>query len=241
MSRRDLHADHDRLREELAAYSLRALEPEETAEIEQHLERCESCREHLDWLRPAVDLLPASVEPLRPPESLRANLLATVQAEAAPADDGVGATVARPSWTRRLAGFMLRPAFALAALILLTVGLATGYLVRGAGDQDMELIQAQGLGPQRELVSATLERDEDSTILHVQEMPPLARDEVYEIWVERAGAFEPRNTFVPRLDGTAEAVIPGPLEGARAVLVTAEPRPGSRQPTEAPLLEAPLR
>jgi hypothetical protein len=41
-------------------------------------------------------------------------------------------------------------------------------------------------------------------------------------------------------DGTAEAAVPGPLEGADAVLVTREPRGGSRRPTSAPILEAAL-
>ncbi len=52
--------------------------------------------------------------------------------------------------------------------------------------------------------------------------------------------MEPRNTFVLRMDGTAEAAIPGPLEGGEAVLVTREPHGGSQQPTTLPILSAPL-
>ena len=72
-------------------------------------------------------------------------------------------------------------------------------------------------------------------------MPPLADDEVYEVWVQRAGVLEPRSIFVLDSDGTAEAAVPGPLEGASAVYVTREPRGGSRQPTSEPLLSATLR
>ena len=53
--------------------------------------------------------------------------------------------------------------------------------------------------------------------------------------------MEPRSTFVLSMDGTAEAAVPGPARpGGDAVLVTREPRGGSRQPTTKPLLTAPL-
>jgi Anti-sigma-K factor rskA len=63
---------------------------------------------------------------------------------------------------------------------------------------------------------------------------------VYEVWVERDGALEPSSLFVPRRDGSAEAAVSASLDGAEAVLVTREPRGGSRQPTSRPLLRADL-
>ena len=65
-------------------------------------------------------------------------------------------------------------------------------------------------------------------------LPALPRDDVYEVWVERDGALEPSSLFVPRRDGSAEAAVPGSLDGADAVLVTREPRGGSREPTSRP-------
>ena len=63
-------SDHRDYRDELAAYALGALETTEKLEIERHLAGCEQCREYLQWLDPAVDLLPASVQPgPRPPAS----------------------------------------------------------------------------------------------------------------------------------------------------------------------------
>jgi hypothetical protein len=88
--------------------------------------------------------------------------------------------------------------------------------------------------------TAVLERDGGSGILRVQEMPALADDEVYEVWVERDGNFEPSSLFAPRRDHTADAAVPDGLEGADAVLVTKEPRGGSAQPTSAPLLSVKL-
>ncbi len=83
MSRRDWHADAERLSDDLATYALGALDQPEAADLETHLGTCSDCRQRVLWLRPAVDMLPASVAQLSPPESLRENLLATVRAEAA--------------------------------------------------------------------------------------------------------------------------------------------------------------
>ena len=126
-------------------------------------------------------------------------------------------------------------------LIVLVLGVAGGYLLRGEGNVEgsefIKGVPASG-GAQ---VSATLERHGDSGTLHVNQLPELSRDEVYQVWVQRADVMEPRSTFVLDRDGSAEAAVPGPLGGAEAVLVTAEPRPGSTRPTSPPVLEAPLR
>ena len=231
----DPHRDSERLRDDLAAYALGALERDETAAIERHLEGCESCRERLQWLRPAVDQLPASVEQLAPPARLRESLMETVRAEAAPR---AGAEPARRSWLDGVRTALLRPAVGFAVLIVLVAGLAAGYLVGGdAGDSEFLPVRP-GSGV---TASATLERHGDSATLHVEQLPPLARDEVYEVWVQRDGVMEPASTFVLRGDGSAEAAVPGPLDDAEGVFVTAEPRPGTDRPTTDPVLQAPLR
>lgn len=239
MSGRDWHAEPERLRDDLAAYALGALDQPDAADLELHLEACPRCQQQVAWLRPAVDALPASVAQLSPPDNLRENLLATVRAEAEPAASP--AAPPRASRWQRLRPALLRPAVGLAAIALLVIGLATGYLLRGSGDEPArQLVSAEPLGPRAAEVSATLERHGDSATLHVSEMPALDRDQVYEVWVQRDGAVAPASTFVLGIDGKAEAAVPGPLDDAEAVLVTAEPRPGSRQPTTPPLLQAPL-
>ena len=62
-------ADHNRWREDLAAYMLGALERDEAAEFERHLEGCERCREEMRWLEPAVQTLPEAVERQEPPRA----------------------------------------------------------------------------------------------------------------------------------------------------------------------------
>ena len=228
-------------RDDLAAYALGALAGDELSELEAHLDDCEHCRARLRWLTPAVDVLPATVEQRSPPPRLRENLMATVRAEAAPAEAAPRADAPRASRWAGLRGLMLRPATGMAALILLVIGVGAGWALRGSDrvEPAPTLVKAQ---PLKDSVpaSATRELEGDAATLHVHELPAIADDEVYEVWVQRAGVMEPRGTFVLNIDGTAEAVVSGSLEGGEAVLVTREPRPGSRQPTTDPLLSAPL-
>jgi anti-sigma-K factor RskA len=229
------------LRDDLAAYALGALDHEEAARLERHLEACEACTARLRWLSPAIDLLPATVPQRTPPSSLRENLLTTVRAEAAPSalTEPEPARPARESWWTSLRGLVLRPATGMAVLILLVVGVGTGYLLAGPDEPSSEFVRAQPLN-NADPVVATLERSDDTATLHVQELPAIAENEVYEVWVQRAGVMEARNVFVLDMNGRAEATIPGSLDGGEAVLVTREPRPGSRQPTTEPILTAPL-
>jgi anti-sigma-K factor RskA len=234
---RDPHSEPERLEEDLAAYALGALGEDEVATLERHVDGCDACAARLLWLQPAVDVLPASVAQLTPPPELRENLMEMVRGEAAV--DSQPARAERSGWWSSVRTFAMRPATAMAVAILLVAGIGAGYLLRGTDTIEPTLVKAEaanGAVP----VSATLERVGDSATLHVNEMPPLGDDEVYEVWVQRAGVMEPRSTFVLSSDGTAEAAVPGPLNGADAVLVTREPRGGSRQPTSDPLLQAPL-
>ena len=247
-------ADHERLREGLAAYALDALPADEAGELDAHLEGCESCRERLRWLRPAVDLLPAAVEQRTPPPRLRDGLLAVVREEARtvvadpPRNTArTAATVpSRAPWWRSLRGFALRPAGALAAVAILAAGVGGGYALWGGESDPAGAQRSQYIDPQvpeaglADAVSATLELHGNSGTLHVQEMPRLDADEVYEVWIDRDGVMEPASVFVLSRDRTAAAAVPGPLAGADAVLVTREPRGGSQQPTNPPLLRAEL-
>ena len=93
----DPHRDPDRLEEDLAAFALGALTPDEAAAVERHVDGCDACSARLRWLQPAVDLLPASVEQRTPPPQLRENLMAIVEREAA-AEAPAERAAERPRW-----------------------------------------------------------------------------------------------------------------------------------------------
>jgi anti-sigma-K factor RskA len=229
---------HDTLRDDLAAYALGALEEDEAERLRVHLETCEDCQRQLLWLSEAVELLPRTVEQLEPPPRLRRSLMEAVRAESRE-------TAREPPrrapgrWWSGLRLALWRPATAVAVAATLIVGVVTGYLIHEPGGGGTSTFEVQAM---RGATGATgvLERNGASGILRVQGMPTLARDQVYEVWVERDGKLAPSSLFVPRRDHSADAAVPSDLNGADAVLVTKEPLGGSRQPTSAPLLSVKL-
>lgn len=244
MSRRH-DADPEAVRDELAAYALGALEPEEERALERHLEGCESCRSRLRWLSPAIDVLPASVEQLEPPRRLKRSLMTIVAAEAADAEREARAAD-RPRSRRSFAASLLRPAAALATLTLIALGVAIGLLA--SGDEDgggpsasSTVIEARAIGAPRG-VDAELQLFRDGpAMLTASQLPPLADDEVFQLWIERGDRVLPGSTFVADRHGSAEQAIAQDLGGARGIAVTREPRGGSESPTTPPFMEVPLR
>jgi anti-sigma-K factor RskA len=222
--------EHDRWRDELAAFALGALEPGEAAELERHLAGCGECRAELDWLRPAVHQLPESVPRAEPPPELRARLMEQVRSEAGPSQST--ASPDRPArWTGRRLG--LRPLVGLATAALLVAALA-GYAISGGdsgGDGTSTVITGNSPG-----VTAQMVRQGETGTLRLANLHQLPPNKVLQAWVQRGKRVVSAKTlFVPNSDGTATATIDG-MDGVSAVMVTAEPRGGSTQPTSTPIV-----
>jgi len=222
-------SDHNPWREDLAAYALGALERDEAAAFERHLEGCEGCQEELRWLQPALQTLPESVERTEPPTQLRESLMAEVRADAraarAPASER---RAPARSW-----GWLLKPAAALAVVALLVAGVV-GYEVgrddgsRGGGASTLER-QVNG-------ISVRMVQEGDGGTLQLSNLKQLPRDKVLEAWVEREGQVEAVPAlFVPDRHGHAETTI-ADMSGVETVMVTEEPRGGSTQPTGEPIM-----
>jgi len=218
---------HDRRSDEIAAYLLGALEPGEAAELERHLAGCGECRRELEWLRPAVQLLPESVERVEPPRELRGRLMEQVYSEA---EASVAPKRARG---RGISGWSLRPLAGLAALALIVAAVAAYAIGNGGSGDGGTTTVVVGHSPD---VTAEMVRNGESGTLHLANLQRLPRDKVLQAWVERDDRVESAKTlFVPNQDGTASATIDD-MDGVSTVMVTAEPRGGSAQPTSAPIV-----
>jgi anti-sigma-K factor RskA len=217
--------EHETRRDDIAAYLLGSLEPGEAAEVEQHLAACEECRSELEWLRPAAQVLPESVERVEPPAQLRSRIMGEVEADAGRKRSGI-------RFGGRMRALGLRPAVGLATLALLVAGVA-GYAIRDSGSGSATTTVAAGHAPG---VTAKMVRDGDSGTLRLANVRQLPRDEVLQAWVQRGKRVESAKTlFVPNRDGTATAVIDD-MQGVDTVMVTAEPRGGSNYPTSEPIV-----
>jgi anti-sigma factor RsiW len=218
-------SDHNRWKEDLAAFMLGALDRDEAAEFERHLEGCERCREEMTWLEPAVQTLPEAVERQEPPRQLREALMAEVR-------DDVREAEARPASAGRRR-WLLKPAMGLAALALLVAGVV-GYEVgsdgsgEGGGASTLER-QVGGL-------TVKMVQEGDSGTLQLSGVHQLPPDKVLEAWVEREGEVEAVPAlFVPNSDGQAETRI-ADMSGVETVMVTEEPQGGSETPTSEPIM-----
>jgi anti-sigma-K factor RskA len=236
MSRLD---EHRRWRADLAAYLLGSLEPEETAALELHLEDCRRCRDELEWLRPAIAMIPESVPQLEPPEGLRARLLAEVQSDAAALSPAAPAAAPAPRTVplgERLRGFFLRPVVAVTAVALIAAVIG-GYALGGNGGSDTTTISSESGS-----IHASLERKGDSGTLMLTGLRRLPKSEIYEAWVQRGRGREVSSAglFEPQRNGTAQASMSHKLDGATAVMVTVEPHRGSSRPSSTPVVTVPI-
>ena len=230
--------EHTRWRDDLAAYTLGSLEPDEATELERHLEVCEACRSELRWLGPAIELLAESTPQLEPAPELRERLMQEVRADAAREPEPAAVEPSRQPRPlgARLQAFVLRPAIALTAVALVAVaigGYALGGRNDGGGDETIRVEVPQG-------PEAALTREGDSGTLELTGLRQLPRSKAYQAWVQTGTRVEPSEVFDARPNGTASAAIPGHLDSADAVLVTVEPRAGSNQPTTAPIVDLSL-
>jgi anti-sigma factor RsiW len=221
------HADHV---ESIGAYALGALPELEAQVFERHLMSCEECQEELQRLNQAVEALPRSVAPHQPPPSLKASLMDTVNAEAAPAP------APRPA-PRRFTLPGLRPAFAwAAAACVLAAGVGYGASELGDDEGGARTLSAQVDDQRLPGASARLSVSDDGSVLEVEGMPDAGRGRVYEVWVERDGEVAPASIFDVDASGSGAAAVPESLDDVDAVMVTRERRGGARQPTEMPVL-----
>jgi anti-sigma-K factor RskA len=237
--------DHDRWADSLGAWMLGALPEDEVDGFRTHLESCAECRADAESLRVAVDALPASAAPMRPPPELKGRLMAVVEREASllqaagPEADRVKEPRRRHRF-RRLSGLTLRPALATGLVVLLLViGGGAALLGRTAFDQDARTIVAR-VNPELKGSRASLEVDGDRARIVGKKLPPPPAGHVYQVWLDRGGkAPEPTSAlFSTRRDGTASVDVPGSIDGVRAVMVTDEPSGGSSTPTGRLILTA---
>jgi anti-sigma-K factor RskA len=227
--------DHTTFKDEVGAYLLGALSDAERASFEGHLVDCPECRHELERLRPAADLLPRSVEQVEPPPSLKRSLMEVVEREAKERDGTP--SVARRPMGERLRGWLggsLRPALAGAAVVL---AVAIGFGIGQLGGDDSRTVVASTSLPD---ASGSLEVHDDDAVLEVRGMPTLKEGQVYQAWVQRDGMIEPEPTFDVGDDGSGTVAVPEDLSDADAVMVTREPRGGSRAPTEEPVMTVAL-
>jgi anti-sigma factor RsiW len=233
--------DDKRWSDDIAAYSLGSLDPVEAAELEHHLEGCQRCRLELRWLEPAARTLPESVERVDPPRAVRDRVMAEVRADARRSSAAsLGRRRSLSAWLdgHGFGSHRLRPIVAMAAAALLVVAFA-GYEIGSDGGSSTTagttITSRQPSG-----VDVKMTREGDVGTLRLANVRQIPDDRVLEAWVRRDGQVEPVPAlFVPNADGHARTTI-NDMRGVDTVMVTTEPKGGSKSPTSAPIVTLPV-
>jgi anti-sigma-K factor RskA len=252
--------DCDQVREQLDAFAVGALEPDEQREIERHLEGCPDCREMADRLVTAANLLPlalAAASPVTPPAGLKERVLAAVPAKAPPAAEPDRLERAESRTRRRF--WNSRTLAAAAALALLVVSLVLGVRLSQALDRE-EAVREQVrevFTQQQELVLEVVDSDKTQRVIlravsddsnaygklytrsdlpHVVVMaarlPPPPEGQSYHLWLTKDGKTEPAGVLMLNDQGFGLVTFDADENGPvyDAALLTLQP-PGDDAPS----------
>lgn len=196
---------HERLREQLGAHALGALDDGERAEVEAHLRTCASCRAEL------AELLPLA-GPLRHVDPDAAGP-AGIATGTPPSPDGFAAVLDRlgaedaedepreaPRPRRRVASLL---ATAATAAVVGLAGVGIGLAVGAAGEPPVDPVAVQSLDPAVRATAGTI--DHTWGVEMVLTASGFAEGQTYDVTVlDRAGRPVPAGAF--RGTGPAEMV-----------------------------------
>ncbi len=245
----------EHVEEYLPAYTLDALEEEERRRVEAHLEHCVECALSLTAYQETTSLLALLVEPVSPPAALRRRLLAASR----PPERAI---VAHPlEVARRHPALASLTAVAAALLLVLAGGLGWAAMrinTLGQQNQQMEAaaFQQRSLAylvayPNTATFSLWSPRPGGTTwgflmgsperewgLLVAVGMPPLPKDQVYQLWLVNGKQYFDGGTFTVDDTGYGQMSLrlTDPLRTFERARVTAEPLGGSSRPTGEPLL-----
>ena len=243
---------HEQFADDLALYALGALEGEDRAALEAHLEGCASCRRELEQLRGDAAMLALSTLGPKPPARSKARLMNAIAGEPR------RKTKARANvalWWGGL-GWVVA---ALAIIAGVTLWRQNAQLKTSALES-VKFFERERLESEKQRRVADILQAPDATgydILPVKypAPPPSGRaiysrerglvfiasnlksvpsQKVYELWlIPKQGAPIPAGVFKPDSRGSATVINPPLPPGveAKAFAITIEPEEGSSTPT----------
>lgn len=244
---------HDEIQELLPAYALGALDVQEAARAEDHLASCDICSRFLDEYRPVASALALTVPMAQPSRDLKDRTMRRVLS---------GSATSRtrevpPSSLPYIRRSWFAPAFAGVALLIAIITLGynawqTGRLGSQVQEQrNLMTVVAYAQGAARVVRGTSkapnavgrlyLDLDSPVAALVSVNMPPLAEDRVYQVWLtDSEGSKVSGGSF--RLDPEGNGLIllraPRHFDAYIQVGVTDEPAGGSSSPTTEPVLLA---
>ena len=251
-------SQHEQFAEDLALYSLNALQGVDRAALEEHLATCTDCRIELEQLRGDGALLAMATMGPQPPARARQRLLDAVAKESAASPR---AQQARESASPRRSWWGFLGWAATAAVVVFTASLwkenaaLKGTLASASAQaaessrqlEDLRRIAAPIIAPDAQRITlvamktppqpqgkAFYLRNRSNLVFVANNMPPLPPQKAYELWlIPTQGAPIPAGVFKPDARGSATVVNPPLPVGteAKAFAITVENEAGATSPT----------
>jgi anti-sigma-K factor RskA len=237
------------------AYALGTLEPEEARRLEEHVEKCPTCRAQLAADLAVAAALAVAPEQVQPPERLKAGLMAAAR--------GQDPAALRPPWWRRLVPSPIRFALGAASFASLAFVVTLAWalslqsqVARPPAPVSVASVPIQDLSGDGYVARADMKRlagaeaapdargwlyvdpAADSALLVAYRLPPLAPDRAYQLWLVKDGQRVSGGVFSvdPEGYGWLKVRAPQALAAYTRAGITVEPLGGSPGPTGARVL-----
>jgi anti-sigma-K factor RskA len=251
------HSEYEQL---AAGYVLGALEPDDEHVFQRHLGGCSECEANVRDLEAVVGTLAYAAPPVDPPETLWASIQREVRREARPEPRRAQPPPQpRPVRPRRWASPLVARLAAAAAIVAVAALSVWNLNLRdenaGYRDRVTALEQAARLLNEPNTDKVTLKgsaaqaqatvlaaEGQDRGVLVVENLPPLQRGKVYELWgIPDRGTGRPQKARVFTVPLRRQSVqtleFQVPIQRGTVFAITEEPGPdGSEQPTTPPIL-----
>ncbi len=230
----------------LPGYALGCLDEEELLQVARHLPQCAICRAELSTYWKAVDQIALAVPLRTPPADLRGKIMTQVASAKQPASLRPDAHPQRQaSFLSGIRSIFTRPlGFAIAALaVLLLVFMAgSNYLLWQRVNSlqgrvppaNVQLVRLAGTtnAPQARGYMMVFQNETYGTLV-VENAPPLASGQQYQLWLIRDGKRTNGGVFSVGKEGYGVLEVWGdqPLANYASFGITIEPTGGSPAPT----------
>ena len=237
-----IEMEHDPFTENIPAYALGALSPEEAAALKTHLQTCAACRAELARYQQIEDGLLTALPPRQPPARVRRNLERQLnQSQVGPRFQwsfqqiAVGLLVLSLLATNLLAFTQIRQLRQQHQQLATEV--EKQHTILGMLAASTEIHPVSGAGFSGNLL---LDREKNLAYLLTWNLPPPPNDQVYQIWlIDPSGEEIPAALFRPADNRPFTSAA---LSSSRmfvefvGIKVTVEPAGGSEKPTSESIL-----
>ncbi|WP_102336010.1 anti-sigma factor [Salimicrobium jeotgali] len=226
------------------------LSGEEEAQFEDHLAKCESCREELAELRELTGSLPYLSEPVEPDSGMKNRVLSSIFEEEEKEENYENVTSIEekqrettPSRSRKRNWAVWGLAAALAASLVGNAAFLTQWsdtsttqpeeeVVIDSLEQNLALQNPEG-GKAKGQASMVGNDGEAQLVVQAEQLAPLSGNEAYQVWLLEEGSPVRAGTFVTNEEGSGAVTYPmDKLQDGNwdTLAITKEPGPDSETP-----------